>query len=221
MILHAAGEADGVEVQAVRRYYAEAEKLGTKSSDVFYPAMNVIAVEVMSRPGSVPAARFKAVREVIAAKLRDDPDFWSAAGDVELTLYEALNSDELAPQLAALESDLEDLHARWPSQLMWSSVRDQARFVLPRYARRGRVATEEQAAASLLEKLEAYAAEAPVPEAAPPVKPAPSVKPAPQLKLVPPVKTVAHVKSGPQIKPTPVKAKRKPRRIGVRARRRA
>jgi hypothetical protein len=157
MILDAAGETDGMQIEAVRRHYAAAEKLGAKSPDGFYPAMNVIAVDVMARAGSVPAARFKAVREAIDARLRDDPDFWSAAGDIELSLYEALNADALVPKLAALESGLEDLHARWPSKLMWSSVRDQTRFVLPRYARRRRAEAEEKAAFRLLALLEAYA----------------------------------------------------------------
>jgi hypothetical protein len=157
MILEAAGQADGAAIEAVRGHYAAAEKLGAKSPDVFYPAMNVIAVDVVARAGSVPPARFKAVREAIDARLRDDPDFWSAAGDIELSLYEALNADALAPKLAALESGLEDLHARWPSKLMWSSVRDQARFVLPRYARRRGAPAEEDAALRLLALLEAYA----------------------------------------------------------------
>ncbi|HEX5769008.1 MAG TPA: tetratricopeptide repeat-containing protein, partial [Burkholderiales bacterium] len=157
LILEAAGEADGAAIEAVRRHYAAAEELGAKSPDVFYPALNVIAVDVLARSGRVPAGRFKAVREAIDARLRDDPDFWSAAGDIELMLYEALNAAALAPKLAALESGLEDLHARWPSKLMWSSVRDQARFVLPRYARRRGAPAEEDAALRLLTLLEAYA----------------------------------------------------------------
>jgi hypothetical protein len=158
MILHAGGDPDGDAVDAVRRHYAAAEKLGAKSPDVFYPAMNVIAVDVMRRARSVPAARFEAVRAVIAARLRDDPEFWSAVGDVELGLYEALNADALAPKLGALQAGFADLRARWPAQWMWASVRDQARFVLPRYAARA-AAAEKKAAAALLERLEAYAGE--------------------------------------------------------------
>jgi tetratricopeptide (TPR) repeat protein len=167
MILDACGDADAEAIEAARRHYADAEELGSKSGDAFYPALNVVALEVAARARGVPAERFKAVREAIAARLRDDPDFWSAVGDIELSLYEALNDDALAPKLAALREALDDLRARWPAQWMWASVRDQARFVLPRYARRAS-ADEKAAGARLLEQLEAASVE----PAAPPARPA-------------------------------------------------
>ena len=77
----------------------KAEKLGAESPDAYYPALNVIAADVIARRSGVSATRLKAVRDLIAGKLRDDPDFWSNVGDIELTLYEALNSDELSQKL--------------------------------------------------------------------------------------------------------------------------
>jgi hypothetical protein len=44
---------------------------------------------------------------------------------------------------------------------MWASVRDQARFVLPRYVRRRKSAAEKKAADALREQLEGYAREKP------------------------------------------------------------
>jgi pimeloyl-ACP methyl ester carboxylesterase len=158
MILVACGDPDGEVVKDARRHYTMAEKLGEKRSDVFYPSMNIMALDVMAQPKSVPADRFTQVRQKIRARLQNEPEFWSAVGDIELSLYEALNDNALAPKLPELNHGFDDLRERWPAPWMWKSVRDQARFVFPHYAQRAS-ANENAAAAVLREKLEAYAAE--------------------------------------------------------------
>jgi pimeloyl-ACP methyl ester carboxylesterase len=182
MILEACGDPDAEAVDGARRHYAAAEKLGEKLPDVFYPTMNIVALDVISRPKSVPADRFRAVRQKIRARLQDEPEFWSAVGDIELSLYEALNENALAPKLPVLNHSFDDLRERWPAPWMWKSVRDQVRFIFPRYAQRAS-ADENAAAGALRAKLEAYAGEteparqAPQPKAAPPKQPAAAAKP--------------------------------------------
>ncbi|MFL6574036.1 MAG: CHAT domain-containing protein, partial [Burkholderiales bacterium] len=178
MILEACGDPDAEAVDGARRHYAAAEKLGEKLPDVFYPTMNIMALDVMSRPKSVPAARFTAVRQRIRARLQDEPEFWSAVGDIELSLYEALNENALAPKLPVLNHDFDDLRERWPAPWMWKSVRDQARFVFPRYAQRASP-DESAAAGALRAKLEAYAAETGPLRPAPASAPSSATTPAP------------------------------------------
>jgi len=178
IILEAGGDADAEAVEEARRHYAAAEKLGEKLPDAYYPTMEIMALDVMARPRSVPAARFTAVRQKIRARLQDEPEFWSAVGDIELSMYEALNENALAPKLPALNDDFDDLRNRWPAPWMWKSVRDQARFIFPRYAQRAS-ADESAAAAALRAKLEAYAAETG------PVTPAPRPQPSPAATAAP------------------------------------
>ena len=163
--LEARDESDKYAIEAARRHYAAAEKRSARSPDAFYPALNVIAIDVIKKARNVSGARFNAVREILAARLRDDAEFWSSVGALELSVYRALNADALAPRLDALIAGFEDLRTRWPAQWMWSSVNDQARFVLPRYSERVADPTEKQAAAQLLQTIESYAAPA---DAAPP-----------------------------------------------------
>lgn len=190
MILEACGDPDADAVDGAKRYYAAAEKLGEKLPDVFYPTMNIMALDVMARPRSVPADRFVSVRQKIRARPQEDQEFWSAVGDIELSLYEALNDDALAPKLPMLTHGFDDLRERWPAPWMWKSVRDQARFVFPRYAQRASAA-ENTAATELRAKLEAYATE--------PAKQAPSPKPPPAGK--PPLAKAAPPKRATRVTP--------------------
>ena len=192
MILEACGEPDRDAVEGARRHYTMAEKLGEKLPDSFYPTMNIMALDVMSRSKSVPAARFTAVREKIRARLQDEPEFWSAVGDLELSLYEALNENALAPKLPVLNDGFDDLRERWPAPWMWKSVRDQARFIIPRYAQRASP-DESAAAGALRAKLEAYAAEVA------PAGQAPS--PTPQPAGIPPLAQATRPRQAARVRP--------------------
>ena len=83
---------------------AEALALQTGQSDLFYPALNLVAAELLARatdrhgPGS-SAERLQRVRQSLERKLREDPDFWSVVGLPELSVYEALASHTLAQHL--------------------------------------------------------------------------------------------------------------------------
>jgi hypothetical protein len=162
MIQAARGVSDRTALSGMKRHYAEAEKLGQRARlpDVFYPALNRIAAELTlgaSRRGDgLAAAEVDLIRQSIAARLRDDPDFWSAAGATELHVYEALARGRLAAERAAIEREFEDLHSRVGAKWMWASVRDQAQFVLRRYVKRSKAPAERKAVEALLKQLESY-----------------------------------------------------------------
>lgn len=171
----------------MRDLYALAERLGREQglSDVSYPALNRIAASLNAkRAASRPvlsSEEISAVRKQLEDKSRADPDFWSIEGQSELTMYEAIDQRGLADKRPSIQRTLADLYVRAPDASRWASVRDQARFVLPRYAAmmeeggggrqqgRGRKSTrtakgagqgarEAAAARSLLAVIEGYAA---------------------------------------------------------------
>jgi hypothetical protein len=166
------GEAKNAEAEAqafksMRAHYQEAERLARAagSADFFYPALNLMAAQLIVDAGKpdwtgFDPATVNAVRAALEAKALDDPDFWSAAGSVELKIYLALAGDQLATQRTAIEDELARLHLRVSAPSMWASVRDQARLVLPRYAERAGTKgaeKEKNAADALLERLETLA----------------------------------------------------------------
>ena len=102
------------------------------------------------------AGAVAAARQSLAAKCRDDPDFWSVAGDTELTIYEALADKNLAGKMQAIKADYENLHTRVGSAWLWASVYDQMRFVLPKYKAKASGA-EPRAADELLDLLRSFA----------------------------------------------------------------
>jgi hypothetical protein len=156
-------EAGARALASMKVHYERAEQLGrdAKLSDFFYPAMNRMAAELAlnaGRPGwkGLDSAAVGAVRHSLAAKVRDDPDFWSVVGQTELRLYEALGKRALSQERALIERAYDDLHLRVSAQWMWASVRDQLQFVLPKYVGRTGGA-ERKAALGLLERLEELA----------------------------------------------------------------
>jgi hypothetical protein len=149
-------------LEEMREHYRKAEELGRKQQlpDLFYPALNRFAAELSLKTGARPvlsSTEVAAVRAGLDTKARSDPDFWSVASLVELSLYEAIDSGRLAKERGRIEAAFADLHLRAPKDSRWLSVQDQARFVLPRYAQRARGA-EASAATALLKKIEGFAA---------------------------------------------------------------
>lgn len=165
-MVEALAEQSGAEADAIalmQEHYEKAERLGTKDqlADSFYPAMNRMAAELALHAGrrgwkGLAPAAVAAVRQGLAAKVRDEPDFWSVVGQTELSLYEALGEGALSKKRAWLERAYDDLHARVSARWMWASVRDQLQFVLPKYVVRTR-GTEREAAEALLKHLEKLA----------------------------------------------------------------
>ncbi len=149
-------------IETMKAHYERAEALARASQDpdLFYPTLNRIAAELIVDAGTQgwkldPAAVGEA-RQSLAAKTRDDPDFWSVVGLIELRTYEAIADRGLARLQSSIEDDYDDLHRRVSAPWLWRSVSDQARFVLSKYIKRAS-AVEKKAAKELLEKLESLA----------------------------------------------------------------
>ena len=159
-------QAEAKAFERMRTHYQEAERLARAagSADLFYPALNLMAAQLIvdaGQPGwtGFDPATVSAVSAALEAKALDDPDFWSAAGSAELKIYlaiETIEKGQLATQRPAIEDELARLHLRVSAPSMWASVRDQARLVLPRYAERA-AEPETNAANALLKRLEELA----------------------------------------------------------------
>jgi hypothetical protein len=145
-LVEAAAGRESEEMDAIERmkdYYAEAEQLGRNGSvaDIFYPGLNHLMADLAVHagtpgwPGLSPLS-VETVRNSLAAKVRDDPDFWSVVGETELRLYEALSGGTLATERAWIERALNDLARRVAATRLWGSVYDNAQFLLPKYAAR-------------------------------------------------------------------------------------
>jgi len=154
---------EGKAIVKMLECYTRAEVLGRRDHlDFFYPAMNRMAAELALHGGPRTLKTFQTkaideVRQAVATKASDDPEFWSVAGVTELRVYEALAARTLAGQCASIEREYADLYARMNAPSKWQSIYDTARFVLPKYARRA-PAREAKAAETLLKALAGWAA---------------------------------------------------------------
>lgn len=121
------------------RYYTSATDRARESAptELFYPALNCISLQLVLRgPKSRMPLDPKLIEETrrsAAQKHADDPDFWSAMAGVELALYEALASGDLAAALKPILIDLEDVVRRTRSRREWSSVIEQFHWILDHY----------------------------------------------------------------------------------------
>ena len=143
-------------------HYQRAEALARKAqhAELFYPALNRMAAELIANAGQAGWAGFDPqhtalVRQSLESKRLDDPDFWSVVGLPELAVYEALAGKTLAAQLPVVLAAYEDLHARAGTAWMWASVADQAGFVLKPFS--AGTSAEAKAAKELLGVLRGYA----------------------------------------------------------------
>jgi hypothetical protein len=165
-MLEAEAKRPGAETKAIasmKLRYGIAEKLARASNDhlLFYPALNRMAAELIvdaARPDwrGFDTTELTEVRNNLAAKTRDDPDFWSVVGLTELRLYQAIAERKLAVELDAIIREYDDLHGRVSATTSWSSVLDQVRFVLPKYEVRA-TAIEKKAVLALTKYLEGFA----------------------------------------------------------------
>jgi hypothetical protein len=160
MVQGVAGKRAEGDLAKMRSCYADAERLAKagKLANAFYPTLNLVAADLLLRRGAkspVPPARATEVRQWLETAMRDDPEFWAAAGEIELSMYEALASAEgLSGKLKQLETRYRDLNARVKAKSMWQSAYDQARFVLTCGA--PKAAAEKRAAEELLELLASF-----------------------------------------------------------------
>ena len=156
-------QAEQAALQVATDCYARAEALTLAEGlgNVFYPALNRMALELATRSGQrgwkgFDPAQCAAVRKSLAEKNLDEPDFWSVVGGVEIDLYEAVAQRHLAEHAELLLAAYADLHTRMTGQSDWRSVADQADLVLTPYMQRSNAA-EATAARKLLAVLKAYA----------------------------------------------------------------
>jgi tetratricopeptide (TPR) repeat protein len=162
MVLDAAGEPSSKAIAEMQSRYRQAELAGRKAglANLFYPMLNSIAAELISRDRTrkpLDPDRVAEIRQVLDVQMREDPEFWAAAGQIELTMYEALASREGLPgKLKQIMAQYQDLNARVKAKSMWASVYEQAGFVLSRCIPRT-AKTERDAAAKLLKLLASFA----------------------------------------------------------------
>ena len=157
----AAAKAHAVDRMAEHYRRAEALALQSGLADLFYPALNLVAADLLAhgsdRHRSGGAERRQRVRQGLERKLREDPDFWSVVGLPELSVYESLADHTLATHLPTILGSFEDLHQRAGTGWMWASVADQLGFVLEHLD--GVTSADRSAANELLDVLNRYAAE--------------------------------------------------------------
>jgi hypothetical protein len=165
-------EREAIAVQRMYECYRNAEDLARAQNDsqLFYPALNRMAAELVINAGKPGWQGFDPsivaeIRANLKAKTSDDPDFWSVADLVGLRLFEALarrdsagdSSGRLQAALPSLREDYQDLYRRVKSPRMWSSVYDQSRFVLDKYAENVPSQDEKNAVGQLQELLQQMA----------------------------------------------------------------
>ncbi len=165
-MVHAQAGDTQAEQEALARmqmHYERAEQKAREQNhpERYYPALNRMAVELTVNAGrrgwqGFDADALEAVRQSLVDRARDDPDFWSVVSLIELRVYEALARGELGTRSGSIANDYDDLHARVTASWMWSSVADQAQFVLPKVAAHAPPA-EKKAALALLERLQRFA----------------------------------------------------------------
>jgi tetratricopeptide (TPR) repeat protein len=142
--------------------YRGAEALAAARQDpqLFYPALNRMALEVVLGTGTggfaFDAADVAAVTRSVHARIAHEPDFWAHAALIELDLLRALAGGRLAAEQAGLQARFAALADRVKSVRMWGSVAEHADLVLGAHAEHTRGA-EATAAKALLAVLEGYA----------------------------------------------------------------
>ena len=121
--------------------------------------MNALAVELRlagltGQPYKPDAQRIAEARRSLQAKVQAAPDFWSAVGLPELRMLEALADGQLAAARDEIVRATTDLALRAPAKWMWSSVYEQAQFLLAPHVAD---TAEGRAAAALIAHLRSLA----------------------------------------------------------------
>lgn len=154
-------EAEAGALRESAAHYAQAEAImrASNADDLFYPIMNALAVELrlagLTGQSRKPSAeRIAEARRSLQSKVQQAPDFWSVVGLSELRMLEALAEAQLAGARDEIVQATTDLSLRAPAKWMWSSVSEQAQFLLAPFA--GDTA-EGRAAAALVEHLKSLA----------------------------------------------------------------
>ncbi|MBX3609841.1 MAG: CHAT domain-containing protein [Hydrogenophaga sp.] len=125
------GAAEQAALAHMAHHYGNAERLAQQSgrTDLFYPALNLLAADLL-RGRPLDTARVQRTRDTLQRQRQNEPDFWSVAGLPELAAIEALHQGSLALAFMNINDSLSDLQSRAGSARQWASLADQMRFVL-------------------------------------------------------------------------------------------
>jgi hypothetical protein len=157
------------DLRAMRAAYDNALRAGRseRRADLFYPAANCLAADIVSKAGKSKVALDRRlvsqIERYVSERSKIEVDFWSVATEIELKQYLALGARALAARLGGLKHRYRDLYARASSARMWSSVYDNAYLVLSGYATgqakrsNKKAGPEREAAEELLTLLRGYA----------------------------------------------------------------
>ena len=144
-------------------WYRKAETRARDNNDpnLYYPALNRIAAEVLTNFGrpdwtGLDETTLIPVRQNLAVTNSANPDFWNVTSTIDLRVYEALAKRHLAAEVTDIEAAYRDVHERVSQPWLWASVHDQFRLVLPAYQIKAS-SDEKTAVARLLALVEAMA----------------------------------------------------------------
>lgn len=146
----------------MRAAYADAVRIGQsqKDADLYYPAANCLAADVVLGAGKrsvvLDRALVSVVKKQLEARAGASANFWSEATAIELRQYEAIAARRLAREFPRLKARYQQLFERATSIRMWASVYDNAYLLLAGYAQHGST-RERDAAMKLLTIVRGFA----------------------------------------------------------------
>ena len=145
-------------------HYKAAEQMAraTNTTDLHYPAKNIISAEIClafinKRLPAIDDERMQAVSEAMHKAATENPDFWSVVGQTELVMLAALVKGKLAGAEEGLIDSLQELKSRIPALKMWDSVSNEAQFTLVPYKAMTKDPAEQAAAQRLMDELKGMA----------------------------------------------------------------
>lgn len=149
-------------LRQMREWYGKAEQKSKEkeTNEGFYPILNRMAAECVLHAGNgeFDLASITEVEAMLTKKNKEDPNFWSEIGVIELKLYIALSHQNLGAEQAGIKKGYQLLYQKVKDPIQWGSVLDQLRFVLPSYCERIQSfkPIEVQAAYDLMAMLENF-----------------------------------------------------------------
>jgi len=155
-------------LEAMRDSYWQAEEFGYKASlnGVFYAALNRMAADCVLKVGEAGWSGFEPgelnrIRQILAQKNQDEPDFWGLCAVTELEIYELVGNcnQRLTDRIVKIRTDFSDLYGRVKDSGQWQSLSDQMELVLQPYIKVKLPVdpAEADSAKSLLEMINSYA----------------------------------------------------------------
>jgi len=147
----------------VLKHYKRGETLAraAKLHNVYYPAMNRMAAELVMEGGKaawkgLDAAAMTEATEALTQLVQDDAEFWNISALTELHIYRAVQEQKLAAEAPKIEHDFADLQSRLNAPREWRTVYAR-RTTCCRRTGRTKSKAEQDAVDKLLDKLAGWA----------------------------------------------------------------